>query len=212
MLVAAVLAAIPWSCSRTARAQVTLADDIILAAQGKENAGRARDRGSPLGRTPGTSASPYRHSHGSDDILLGISPTRRMAPLPRPSATPARSRVLALPGREPLDRGHGLAPVVERLPTAMMAPGDQAGAIAGTRAIPGAGASPDADARGRPAARALESPNEARSDADTDDGDPNGLTLDAAIDRLVRYHREALARHRRDALRINTVPGLRLLP
>jgi cobalt-zinc-cadmium efflux system outer membrane protein len=173
---------------RTGRAQVTLADDIILAAQGKENAERARDRESPLGRTPGTASSPYRHSPGSDDILLGVSPTRRLAPLARPATPPTASRVLALPDRGPLDRRRGLAPTIERLPDATARPDDRlgSGAVAGARAR--AGPAPAGGAGDRP--RALESPHEDRADPAPDEGDPNGLTLDAAIDRLVHCNRE----------------------
>ncbi len=81
------------------RAQVTLADDIIMAAQGKENAERRRD--TELGRTPGTAASPYRRSPGSNDILLGIDPARRLAPLPRLTRRPADPGAIMLPGAEP---------------------------------------------------------------------------------------------------------------
>jgi cobalt-zinc-cadmium efflux system outer membrane protein len=136
-------------------AQVTLADDIIMAAQGKENAERRRD--TELGRSPGTAASPFRRRPGSNDILLGIDPARRVAPLPGLTRRPANPEAIMLPAAEPLEREHGLAPAIERLRLPQVPPA------------------------GRPGS--FESP----TDDHLDDGPPDGLTLDAAIDHLVRF-------------------------
>src|SRR5579871_5320795 len=112
---------------RPCRGQVTLADDIIIAAQGKENAQRRRD--TTLGRTPGTGTSPYRRSPGSHDILLGVDPTRRLAPLPRLTQRPADPGQVRLPGQQPVEPEHGLAPAIERLRLpAPLARGGAAGA------------------------------------------------------------------------------------
>jgi outer membrane protein, heavy metal efflux system len=145
--------------SRPASAQVSLADDIIIAAQGKENAERSRK--SPLGRTPGTAASPYRLSPGSSEILLGVEATRRLAPLPRLTRRPARPAEVHVPERGAGEPEHGLAPTIEPL---------QASALP-----------PTSDRAGPPPG----SPDDLG-----DEGPPNGLTLDAAIERLVRGNRD----------------------
>src|SRR5579885_753820 len=172
--------------ARRSRAQVTLADDIILAAQGKENAERERGRQSPLGRPPGTAAIPYQRSPGSTDIMLGVSPTRRLAPLPRPTARLSQAVPFDLPDRGPLERGHGLAPLIERLPQREARPPGRAAAGPGARV----GTGPTSDAAVARGPRALGSPDDDRRDSDIDEGDPNGLTLDAAIERLVHSNRE----------------------
>ena len=145
---------------RPARAQISLADDIIAAAtQGKENA-RERVR-SRLGPAPGTAASPYRRSPGSTDVVLGGVPNRRLVPLPQLSRRPSDASELALPtpDRSPLE--HGLAPSVERLqlPDALPPPG------------PG-------DSPGAP------------TDLDDEQGPPEGLDLDEAIRRLLQDNRD----------------------
>ena len=63
-------------------AQVSLADDLIIAGQGKENA--ARNRKPSLGRPPGANESPYRRSPGSSDVLLGVDPNRRLCAIATP--------------------------------------------------------------------------------------------------------------------------------
>src|SRR5262249_30275523 len=121
---------------------------------------------------------------GSTDIMLGVNPTRRLAPLPRPTARPAGTAPFDLSDRGPLERGHGLVPSIERLPPLESQPPGRAGA--GARI--GTGLVSDAEAGRGP--RALESPAQGRPDDAIDEGDPNGLTLDAAIDRLVHCNRE----------------------
>ena len=139
-------------------AQISLADDIIIAAQGKENAERRRE--SELGRSPGTSANPYRRSPGSSDLILGMS-HRLLAPLPRLSLRLVNPSEFSAPGQ---DRGvteHGLAPSVERAPATERVPVRPTG----------------------PATDALEG-------LAGDEGPPDGLTLDSAIERLVRANHE----------------------
>jgi cobalt-zinc-cadmium efflux system outer membrane protein len=108
---------------RAARAQVSLADDIIAAAtQGKENA-RQRERSS-LGRRPGTSEIPYRRSPGSSDVVLGGEPARRFTPLPRLTRRPSNPAGVSVPPSTPDPREHGLAPSIEQLPgTPSLPPG-----------------------------------------------------------------------------------------
>lgn len=143
-----------------ARAQVTLADDVIIAAQGKENAQR-RHR-SELGRRPGSEASPYQRSPGSSDLVLGVDETRRLQVLPRLSRRPTVPTAFRAPGDAPGEQEHGLAPAIERLrlPAAI----------------------PHADL-------AEESPSERQPDVG-DEGPPDGLTLDQAIERFVRDNRD----------------------
>ena len=143
-----------------ASAQVSLADDIIIAAQGKENA--ERNRKSNLGRTPGTQTSPYKRSPGSSDVLLGVDPNRRLAPLPRLTQRPGNPAEVRIPGPQRAEIGHGLAPAIERL----QAP----------PALPASGLAGPAGSSGE--------------DDDTDEGPPDGLTLDAAIERLLRCSSE----------------------
>ena len=141
-------------------AQLTLADDIILAAQGKENA--EKNQKTPLGRTPGTQVSPYQRSPGSTDVLLGQDPNRRLEPLPRLTQRPANPAELRAPGPGRADLGHGLAPAIEvlRLPPALHQTG------------PSGPSAPSGDA------------------LDLGEGPPTGLTLDAAVERLVRSDTE----------------------
>jgi cobalt-zinc-cadmium efflux system outer membrane protein len=145
---------------RPAEAQVSLADDIIAAAtQGKENA-KQRER-SRLGPAPGTTASPYRRSPGSTDVILGGVPNRRLAPLPRLSRRPSDASELALPtpDRHPLE--HGLAPSVERLRLPEAPPPT------------GPGNTPDSP-----------------GDLDDEQGPAGGLDLDEAIRRLIQFNRD----------------------
>ncbi len=176
---------------RAVRAQVTLADDIIMAAQGKENAGKARDRQSPLNnRQPARPDSHYGHSPGRTDIILGADPNRRLTPLRRPSAALGAAVVIPLPQRGPIGRGHGVAPMIARMP----ASGDQAGERprAESRSGVGAEAGRGQDPRPGPGPgrRPVEPPDEEDPDEPDDDGPAEGLTLDAAIDRLVHCNRE----------------------
>lgn len=159
------LAVLAGPGARRASAQVTLADDIILAAQGKENAERSRKPA--LGHPPGTQVSPYRRSPGSGDLLLGVDPNRRLAPLPRLARRPANPSDLSTPGAGRGELGHGLAPGIERLP---LPPALPPGGPAGTPAP--------------------------RDDAPEDEeGPPGGLTLDAAVERLVRCNSELRSKH-----------------
>ncbi len=152
------LAILAGPIARSSSAQVTLADDIILAAQGKENA--ERNRRTNLGRAPGSQVSPYRRSPGSSEVLLGVDPTRRLAPLRRQAQRPANVAEILAPGRAVL--GHRSTPVIE-------SPG-----------LP-----PELGSTGIPEPSAL-----SRDSLDHDDGPPAGLTLDAAIERLVRFNPE----------------------
>ena len=95
--------------ARASLAQVSsLADDIILAAQGKEN---AEQNAKPiLGRVPGTAASPYRRSPGSSDILLGQDPNRRLAPQRRLTQRPYNPSAFRPPGGGQDRLAHGLGP------------------------------------------------------------------------------------------------------
>ncbi len=112
-LLAGAVAAMLGLGPRSASAQVSLADDIIIAAQGKENA--ARNRESALGHKPGTLSSPYRRSPGTSDIQLGADPNRRLAPLPRLARRPGRPAAYSAPGQDREDPAQGLAPAIERL-------------------------------------------------------------------------------------------------
>lgn len=177
------------------RAQITLADDIILAAQGKENAGKARDRQSSLNnRQPARPDSHYGHSPGRTDIILGTDPNRRLTPLRRPSAALGAAGVIPLPQRGPIGRGHGVAPMIARIPASE----DHAGERAHAESRPGVGTEPgQGQAHGQgprpipgPGRRPVEPPDEEDPDEPDDDGPAEGLTLDAAIDRLVHCNRE----------------------
>jgi cobalt-zinc-cadmium efflux system outer membrane protein len=146
---------------RPAMAQVSLADDIILAAQGKENA--EHNRKSALGTQPGSSESPYRRSPGSSEIMLGIDRNRRLTPLPRLSRRPTNPAALRVPGLAQREVEHGLAPAFERL------------------RIPGAASHGNLGAKG--------DMDDELSPLDKESGG-DGLTLDAAIERYVHFNRE----------------------
>lgn len=145
--------------SRAALAQVSLADDIILAAQGKEN---AEQNAKPiLGRVPGTAASPYRRSPGSSDILLGQDPNRRLAPQRRLTRRPYNPSAFRPPGGSQDRFAHGLAPAIERLQ------------------LPAT-----------PSAELVEPSGGPRADVAEDEMPSQGLSLDQALDRLVRANRD----------------------
>ena len=110
-----ILAVLAGPAARWSSAQVSLADDIILATQGKANA--ARSRQTTLG---GTQPSPYSRSPGSTDIVFGPDPSRRFAPLSRLAQRPANPAEVVTPGPVRAELGHGLAPAVERLPPALL--------------------------------------------------------------------------------------------
>ncbi len=153
--------AVPMS---RARAQVTLADDIIVAAQAKANEQKAKR--SALGISPGSTASPYRKSPGSTELLLGVDSQRKTAPLPQLTRRPGDPTERQAPGRASAGAEQGLAPTVLRLDrTAPLGPAD----------------SPTATPRTSP---------DVRSDLGDDPGPPGGLTLDEAINRLVTSNRE----------------------
>ncbi len=144
---------------RAARAQISLADDIIAAAaQGKENA-RQRER-TGLGRSPGSTESPYRRSPGSTDAILGTDPHRPFRPQSTLTRRPADPTALPIPNPDTVPREHGLASSVERLP----------------RPLPSDGSAPPPG--GRP------------DDLEDEEGPPDGLDLDRAITRLIRSNPE----------------------
>lgn len=149
-------------------AQVSLADDIIMAAQGKENAERSEV--GELGRSPGSTVSRFRRSPGSRDILLGADPKRRVR---RNEPVPSLYEADLI---APLADGAGrreMPPqsVLERLPLA--GPERQA---TPDRAVPKA------------------TLGDAGNDLFEPEGPPNGLSLDAAIERLVHTNRELLTK------------------
>lgn len=112
------LAALLGLGSRRASAQLTLADDIILAAQGKENAEQAeRTR---LGRKPGADESPYTRSPGTTDVNLGEPPATRVRPLPRMAQRQANPAEIRTPAHGRSELGHGLSPAIERLPPSLL--------------------------------------------------------------------------------------------
>lgn len=120
-IVFAVLVALVVLGGRRASAQVSIADDIILAAQGKENAERAeRNR---LGRKPGADESPYTRSPGTTDVVLGETPAVRVQPLRRVAQRQANPAELRTPAHGRSELGHGLAPTIERLPPALLTTG-----------------------------------------------------------------------------------------
>lgn len=143
-----------------ASAQVSLADDIILAAQGKENAERNRE--SELGHKPGTESSPYHRSPGSTDINLGVSPNRRLSTLPRLSRRPTNPAAYRPPGQEHHETEHGLAPSIERL------------------RLPDAMRRSDLESE----------PGGAPPTVEEGVGPSDGLTLDTAIERFVHHNRD----------------------
>jgi cobalt-zinc-cadmium efflux system outer membrane protein len=155
VLLAGAVAAVLGFGPRAASAQVSLADDIIVAAQGKENAERNRE--SALGHKPGTLSSPYRRSPGTSDILLGADPNRRLPPLTRLTRRPVRPSAYSTPKQDQEETGQGLAPAIERL------------------RLPGPGL-PD-------------SSNDIANEPDSE-GPAGGLTLDAAIERLLHANRD----------------------
>ncbi|MGC8641530.1 MAG: TolC family protein [Isosphaeraceae bacterium] len=154
--------------ARWSAAQVTLADDIIFATQGKENA--AKSQRTALGRIPGTRVSPYRRSPGSTDVQLGLDPRRTLAPFVSPVPQSAGSTVSAGLGsgsrRSFAETGQTGEPPGR--------PGmSQPGALS-ARTWPGAGF---------------------WDTLDSDEGSPDGLTLDQAIERVVRCNPELRSKY-----------------
>lgn len=148
-------------------AQVSLADDIIMAAQGKENAERSEI--GELGRPPGSTISPFRRTPGSRDIVLGADPNRRARRSEPPPPLYEADLMAPLAGDD--DREGLPRPALERLP------------LAGARqAAPRQGRQPHVP----PAAPLGDEGN----DLFEPEGPPNGLSLDAAIERLVHTNRE----------------------
>jgi len=141
--------------ARRASAQVSIADDIILAAQGKENAERAeRNR---LGQKPGSGDSPYTRSPGTTDVVLDESPSDRIQPLRRVSRRQANPAAIRTPAHERAELEHGLAPTIERLPPALLTTGNLDSGVQGGL---------------------------------DDEGPPNGMTLDQAINHMVHSNAE----------------------
>lgn len=175
-----------WS-SPKCLAQVTLADDIILAAEGKEAAERNR-KTKPIA-TPGARALPYRRSPGSNDVLLGVDPNRRFSPLPRLARRPANPDEIAIPRPTREEFGHGLAPSIEVLR-------QTDGSLPATKPTRPGARSRSEPIRSRPSTPNPASPSDLNDFSDPslgdddDPGPPNGLTLDAAIDRVVRGNPE----------------------
>lgn len=143
-----------------ASAQVSIADDIILAAQGKENAERAeRNR---LGRKPGADESPYTRSPGTTDVILGETPTARVQPLRRVAQRQANPAEIRTPAHGRAELGHGLAPTIERLPPALLTTGH------------------------------LDSPLH----DGFDEGPPDGMTIDDAINHMIHHNPELRSKGR----------------
>ncbi|APW61088.1 TolC family protein [Paludisphaera borealis] len=99
--------------AEVARAQVSLSDDIIAAAQAKNETEKRHH--SSLGRSLGTAESPYRRKPGSTDINLGGAPPRR-AVLPRLARLRTSTSAFSPPPQEPGRYEQGVAPSIERLP------------------------------------------------------------------------------------------------
>ena len=99
--------------AEVAEAQITLADDVIAAAQAKSVT--ERQRRSSLGRSLGTAESPYRRKPGSTDLNLGGSPRRR-ASLPRLARLPTSASSFNSLTQKPGEYEQGVAPTFERLP------------------------------------------------------------------------------------------------
>ncbi len=145
--------------------QVTLADDIILAGQGKENASKSQKTN--LGRTPGTLASPFHRSPGSTDVILGPDPNRRIAPLAQRARRPVNPAHHALPNSGGLPIGQGLAPAIEKI------------------RMPGA--LPEQEPSGSDAG--------AFDDLGDQQAGPTALSLDAAIDLLVHSNKDLQSKY-----------------
>ncbi len=150
-----------WQCcAHACQAQlVSLSDDIIIIAQGKENAERSQK--TQLGRIPGTAASPYRRRPGSNDILLGQDPNRRLAPLRELTRRPYNASAFRPPLQAQDRFAHGLAPAIERLQVPSVS-----------------------------SAELVEPSGGARADVAEDASPATGLSLDDAINRLVRVNRD----------------------
>lgn len=147
--------------ARRASAQISIADDIILAAQAKENAERAeRNR---LGRQPGSGASPYTRSPGTTDVMLDEAPSGRVEPLRRVSRRQANPAEIRTPTHDRSTLGHGLAPTIERLPPALLTTGHLDSGIHGGL---------------------------------DDEGPPNGMTLDQAINHMIHSNSELRSKGR----------------
>lgn len=147
--------------ARPALAQVSIADDIILAAQGKENAERAeRNR---LGRKPGADESPYTRSPGTTDVVLDEGSPTRIQPLRRVSRRQANPAEIQAPTHGRSELGHGLAPTIERLPAALLTTGHLDSGVQG---------------------------------GIDDEGPPNGMTIDQAIDRMIHANSELRSKGR----------------
>lgn len=101
-----------------AAAQISLADDIITAAQAKQSS--QKQRSSALGRSLGTAESPYRRRPGTADVSLGAAPPRR-ASLPKLARLPTSASAFGPLPQEPGTFEHGVAPPIERLPLPLQA-------------------------------------------------------------------------------------------
>jgi cobalt-zinc-cadmium efflux system outer membrane protein len=142
--------------ARRAEAQAMLADDIVILSKGQRNREEAR-AGSHLGPAPGAGVSPFRYRPGSLEARLG----ERSRPSIRPPLAP--------PGA-PTSRTGGVLSA---------ASGYDAGA-AGVAATPFPSAPPAPPRPAEPSFGALDLPDR------EDEGPPDGLTLEQAIDLLLR--------------------------
>ncbi len=157
----AVLAALFFLSAERARAQVSIADDIILAAQGKANAERSEQN--RLGRRPGSGESPYTRSPGTTDVMLGEATSNRIQPLRRVSRRQANPSEVRTPTHDRSELGHGLAPTIERLPPALLTTGRLDSGLNGGL---------------------------------DDEGPPNGMTLDQAINHMIHSNSELRSKGR----------------
>jgi cobalt-zinc-cadmium efflux system outer membrane protein len=143
--------------AEVARAQVSLSDDIIAAAQAKHETEKRHH--SSLGRSLGTAESPYRRRPGSTDINLGATPPRR-AVLPRLARMHSSASALSANPQEPGRFEEGVAPSIERLPLPLPRREGEGGLLVDDLT------------------------------AYDQEGPADGLTLDAAIRRLIDVNRD----------------------
>lgn len=102
-----------------AKAQISLADDIIATANAKKSSEAQRE--SALGSSPGTHEVPYHRRPGSTDLNLGnIRQSHRVAS-PRLARLAARTSAYTPRPQEPTPGvfEEGIAPSIERLPLAL---------------------------------------------------------------------------------------------
>lgn len=141
-----------------ALAQAMLADDIVILSKGQRKKEKAKTE-SHLGAVLGAGASPFGYRPGSVEARLG----ERSGPAVRPPLVPAgtqRSRAGGV-----LSAASGYDDGAARIAPAQLPP-----------------ALPSSPSRAAPSYGALDLPD------GEDEGPPDGLTLDQAIDRLIRFN------------------------